>query len=95
MKMKKIFSLIIAATMLCASFALTVQAAEVEIDSYYSTEYTSQKAKLDTMEKMYDNGEYEMYFDKKSGAGPDSRVRRLGRRRSQRPRFASSAWNFT
>ncbi|MBQ9510753.1 MAG: hypothetical protein IJR55_03555 [Clostridia bacterium] len=67
MKMKKLVALIIASIMICTSFALTAQAADVAIEDYYTTEYTSQKAKLDMMEKLYSDGEYEMYFEKKSG----------------------------
>lgn len=70
MKMKRIAALFLAALMIIPVFCVSARAAdEVEIDNYYSTEYTSQQAKVDTMELMYTSEEYgyAMYFDRKSG----------------------------
>ena len=70
MKMKRIAALFLAALMIIPVFCVSARAAdEVDIENYYSKEYTSQQAKVDTMELMYKSEEYgyAMYFDRKSG----------------------------
>ena len=70
MKMKRIAALFLAALMIIPVFCVSARAAdEVDIENYYSKEYTSQQAKVDTMELMYksEGYGYAMYFDRKSG----------------------------
>lgn len=69
MKKIRIISALLAVIMLITALSSTVFAADVVIEDYYKTQYTAEKAKVDTMKLVYDSDEYgyQMYFDELSG----------------------------
>lgn len=69
MKKIKFISALLAVIMLMTALSAPVFAADLVIDDYYKTAYTSEKAKVDTMKLVYDSDEYgyQMYFDELSG----------------------------
>ena len=73
MKAKKLICILLAVLTLVSSVSVAAFAAESAVESgedfyeYYTNTYSTQKAKVDTMTKMFENDSFKMYFDKKSG----------------------------
>ncbi|MBQ0125411.1 MAG: hypothetical protein KBS59_03700 [Clostridiales bacterium] len=73
MNTKKILTVFLAVLMLVSSLSVGVYAKESAVEStdefytYYTDEYTSQKARADAMKLEYSNDTFNMYMDEKTG----------------------------